>query len=150
MSGQTAWAAVPFAFLILIVATYFIVGSVFRYRRGMRKCPEMLPNYRFWRRVVSHIAAGVVFVVTCGRVRSTLGNDGVAQLPNEYSFKRVGTGNGGSAVELDDLVVDADDPYDDLEGGGAPHPASADSWRVPVPPSNPKVDADDDIEDDDY
>lgn len=38
-------------FLLLGVATYFIAGMTFRYRRGMRRCPEILPHYRIWTRI---------------------------------------------------------------------------------------------------
>lgn len=75
----------PYAILIIGVAVvgvvYFGVGTVVRYRHGMRRCPDMLPNYTFWRAVVAHIRDGFMYAATCGKYHPPPRRD-VAVLPS--------------------------------------------------------------------
>lgn len=67
-------------FVLLVI--YFLVGSLVRYHNGMRRFPEVLPNYRFWRWVGLLAADGWKFVVSCGKYKPNRGS-GAAVLPNK-------------------------------------------------------------------
>ncbi|RNF04917.1 putative transmembrane protein [Trypanosoma rangeli] len=62
---QPSWMLVSVIVLSLVTALlliYFVVGSIVRYNKGIRHCPEVLPNYRFWLGLVQ----GFLVLITCG------------------------------------------------------------------------------------
>jgi len=61
-----AIAAAVLAFLFV----YFVVGTLVRYNKGLRRFPEVLPNYRFWRSLALGIADLFLCLVTCGKKRT--------------------------------------------------------------------------------
>lgn len=79
--------APPAAGVVLVVAVcllgvYFAVGTLVRYRKGLRHCPEVLPNFTFWRRLWYALRDGVCYIVTCGKHRPSQPQD-AAVLPSK-------------------------------------------------------------------
>ncbi|EAN96410.1 hypothetical protein C3747_11g417 [Trypanosoma cruzi] len=63
---RSSWLSVSIIFLIILAVLlllYFVVGIIVRYHKGMRHCPEVLPNYRCW----CGLFHGLVVLLTCGR-----------------------------------------------------------------------------------
>ncbi|EPY25235.1 hypothetical protein STCU_06775 [Strigomonas culicis] len=58
-------AAIFFIVVGSLLAAYFLVGSLVRYHGGLHRCPEVLPNYRFW----CGLVALLLRLLTCGRVQ---------------------------------------------------------------------------------
>jgi hypothetical protein len=63
------------AWLVLVIvleallAAYFVLGMVVRYRGGKRSCPEIIPNYSFWRGAAGRVSGCIACLATCGRER---------------------------------------------------------------------------------
>lgn len=64
-------AAIGLVFVVGALVVYFAVGTLVRYRSGLRHFPEVLPNYTLWRRIGHAIRNGFLFVVSCGRYTSS-------------------------------------------------------------------------------
>jgi hypothetical protein len=101
-------------FLIMVtvmIAVYFVFGTTWRYRRGLRRCPEMLPNYQFWSSVGRSLKTAVLTVCTCGSYTPPASN--VVALPTTESagfFHRVATND--PAGDVFDIVDGPADPQD--------------------------------------
>jgi hypothetical protein len=65
-----------------ILLAYFLVGSLVRYRKGLRSFPEVLPNYTFWRRIAYLARNGFYFLVSCGKYAPPVAAD-IAVLPSK-------------------------------------------------------------------
>ncbi|RNF14219.1 putative transmembrane protein [Trypanosoma conorhini] len=66
--GQPSWmpaSVIVLSLLAALLLIYFVVGTIVRYHKGIRHCPEVLPNYRCWCGIVQ----GFLVVITCGRYK---------------------------------------------------------------------------------
>lgn len=99
--------AVPVVLGVLVVlfATYLILGTVVRYRGGIRTCPQMLPHYQFWSGAARRVADGVLYVVTCGK--HVPKRERGPTLPDDAEFGTVA--DDGDNMPLNDGVSDDDD-----------------------------------------
>ena len=61
-----AFVIALFSWLVI----YFAVGSAVRYHKGLRRCPDVLPNYRFWKYVVGVVRHGFLVLISCGKYKS--------------------------------------------------------------------------------
>ncbi|KAG5477738.1 hypothetical protein LSCM1_05036 [Leishmania martiniquensis] len=85
---------------------YIVIGISVRYYSGLRHCPEVLPNYRFWCSILDYCSR----VVTCGRCRFSPDRSdhasGIFVLPS-----RPGVVASARRVQFELLASDADDDY---------------------------------------
>ncbi|CCW62525.1 unnamed protein product [Phytomonas sp. EM1] len=86
----------------LFLLLYFVVGIFVRYRGGLHRFPEVLPNYIFWCKLFS----GVVRILTCGRCRVRIpvrsnSISGLTMLPSRPSLAVDVTFEGLSSDEND-------------------------------------------------
>jgi hypothetical protein len=104
--------SLPGAVVLLVAAmcllfAYFVVGSLVRYRKGLRSFPEVLPNYTFWRRVGWGIRSAFYRVVSCGKYTPPTTSES-AVLPSkprrDFGFEE---------------LPDDNDDYDDYDENGA-------------------------------
>ncbi|KAG5503427.1 hypothetical protein JKF63_05566 [Porcisia hertigi] len=87
-----------------IFTLYVVIGTIVRYRSGLHRCPEVLPNYYFWCSILNV----VLRVVSCGRWRILCNRN------NHTNDVYVLPSHPGATdrVQFELLVSDVDENYD--------------------------------------
>lgn len=85
-----------------VLAVYFAIGAAVRYKGGVRRCPDMLPNFRFWRWVVFLVRDGILFTTSCGKYRPQPQSEGKVLPTNPRTFDHLPADEGDEGDNLDD------------------------------------------------
>ena len=91
-----------FVVIFVVLCIYFAVGSAVRYKGGVRRCPDMLPNYRFWRYVMGLLRDGFYFATSCGKYRAKKQAESKVLPTNPNAFDKLPDGE-DDMDDLDDL-----------------------------------------------